>query len=132
MAERTEEPCDHFVASSAFPVEAEDRGGTSKRASPEGTTCVDCHYWLPFGPMPQVGECDNPLSKHFKRPAFADKPTENCFVTRSLEGLEFLWCQSHRQTIYFAEVPEHKSCRIFVGTVSLPVEEQAELTLAGD
>jgi hypothetical protein len=93
---------------------------------------MDCHYWFPLGIMPQVGECGNPSSRHFKRPAFADKPSENCFVARSLAGLEFLWCQTHRTTIYFAEAPAHKECRLFVTSVNLPVEEQAELTLAGD
>jgi hypothetical protein len=65
-------------------------------------------------------------------PTFANKPTEDCFVDRSLEGLEFLWCQSHRQTIHVSELFDHRGCSVFVGSASLPVEDQAELTLAGD
>jgi hypothetical protein len=106
---------------------AEERG-----ARRQGTTCQDCHYWLPFPPIPRVGECDSPSSEHFRRPTFSDKPTERCFVVRSLEGLEFMWCQSHRQTIHSTELPEHWSCRVFISSASLPVEDQAELTLAGD
>ena len=93
---------------------------------------MECHYWFPLGIMPQVGECGNPASRSFERPTFADKPSESCFVARSLAGLEFLWCQTHRQTIYFAEAPAHKGCRLFASSVNLPVDEQAELTLAGD
>jgi hypothetical protein len=79
-----------------------------------------------------MGECDNPSSRYFGKPTFSDKPTEDCFVVRSLEGLEFMWCQSHRQTIYFTELPDHRDCAVFVSSVNLPVEDQAELTLAGD
>ena len=93
---------------------------------------MDCHYWLPLALMPRVGQCDNPASKHFRSPEFSDKPTEGCFVKRSLDGLEFMWCQSHRQTIYSAELPDHRSCRVFVSSMSLPVEDEMELTLAGD
>jgi hypothetical protein len=82
--------------------------------------------------MPRVGQCDNPDSQHFKSPEFSDKPVEGCFVTRSLDRLEFMWCQSHRQTIYSGELPEHKGCLVFVSSVSLPVEDEMELTLAGD
>lgn len=53
-------------------------------------------------------------------------------MERSLEGLEFMWCQTHRQTIYAAEFPGHAGCEVFVSSVGLPVEDQAELTLAGD
>ena len=97
-----------------------------------GTVCVDCHYWRPFDLLPRVGECDNPSSRHFSQPTYSDKPTEDCFVAKSLEGLEFMWCRSHRQTIYIAELPDHKGCDVFASSASLPVEEQAELTLAGD
>jgi hypothetical protein len=82
--------------------------------------------------MPQVGECDNPSSRHYRKPAFANKQTEDCFVERSLEGLEFVWCQSHRQTVYVTDLPDHGACSVFVKSASLPVEDQAELTLAGD
>jgi hypothetical protein len=98
----------------------------------EGTTCVNCQYWFPFELMPRVGQCDNPSSENFRRPEFSDKPTEECFVERSLEGLDFVWCQTHRQTIYSAEIPDHPGCRIFVSSVSVPVEDEVELTLAGD
>ena len=82
--------------------------------------------------MPQVGQCDNPSSRHFRRPAFADKLTEECFVTRSLDDLEFMWCQTHRQTIHATDLPYHGSCGLYVSSVSLPVEDSMELTLAGD
>jgi hypothetical protein len=98
----------------------------------ERSNCVGCHHWVPLASMPQVGECGNPASSNFKRSIFGDRATENCFLARSLEGLEFVWCQTHRQTIYSAELRDHKYCRLFMGTVNLPVEEQAELTLAGD
>jgi hypothetical protein len=99
---------------------------------PSGTTCIFCHYWLPFESIPYVGQCDNPSSRLFEKPAFSDKPTEECFVTRDLGGLEFMWCQSHHQTIHSAELPDHASCRLFVSSVSLPVEDEMELTFAGD
>ena len=93
---------------------------------------MQCHYWLPFGTMPSVGQCDNHDSRHFKSPEFADKPVEGCFVRRSVGGLDFVWCQSHRQTIYSEELPEHRGCLIFVGSAGIPVEDEMELTLAGD
>ena len=93
---------------------------------------MECHYWLPFEIMPSVGQCDNPDSEHFRSPEFADKPVEGCFVTRSLDGLDFMWCQSHRQTIYSEELPQHRGCLVFVSSVTLPVEDEMELTLAGD
>ncbi len=82
--------------------------------------------------MPHVGQCDNPSSRYFRRPAFSDKRTEECFVVRSLDDLEFMWCQTHRQTIYSADLPDHRRCSVFVSSVSLPVEDEAELTMAGD
>ena len=82
--------------------------------------------------MPRVGQCYNPSSRHFEKPTYSDKPTEDCFVTRTLKGQEFLWCQSHRQTIYNTELPDHEGCSVFISSASLPVEDQAELTLAGD
>ena len=91
-----------------------------------------CHYWFPFELMPRMGQCYNLSSRHFGVPEFSDKPTEECFVERSLEGLDFMWCQNHRQTIYRAELPDHRDCFVFVSSVGLPVEDQAELTLAGD
>jgi hypothetical protein len=91
-----------------------------------------CHYWLPFELMARVGQCDNPSSRHYRSPTFDDKPTDECFVSRSLNGLEFMWCQSHRQTIYSAELAAHRDCRVFISSMSLPVEDQMELTLAAD
>jgi hypothetical protein len=111
---------------------AEDRGSSGSAPTRSGTVCEECHYWLPFDMMSHVGQCDNPSSRYYSRAAFSDKPTEGCFVKRSLEGLEFMWCQSHRQTIYSSELPDHRGCRIFVSSVSLPVEDQMELTLAAD
>jgi hypothetical protein len=96
------------------------------------TICEACHYWLPFETMSQVGQCDNPASRHFGWAEFADKRTEKCYAKRTLGDLEFMWCQSHRQTIYSTDLPEHESCRVYVSSVSLPVEDEMELTLAGD
>ena len=128
MAVGTEDTCEQYARSAGAPSgRPETRSPFARR-----TVCEDCHYWLPFEMMPRVGECDNPASRYFRSPEFSDKPTEGCFVTRSLDGLEFMWCQSHRQTIYSRELPEHGKCRVFVSSVSLPVEEEMELTLAGD
>ena len=128
MATGSASPCDQFAPSGeAQAGETDMRGPSAQR-----TTCIDCHYWLPFASMPRVGQCDNPASKHFRSPEFSDKSTEECYITRSLEGLEFMWCQSHRQTIYSTELSDHRSCRVFVSSVSLPVEDEMELTLAGD
>jgi hypothetical protein len=96
------------------------------------TTCMNCHFWLPFDLMPRVGQCENPSSRSFGRPEFSDRPAKQCFVERSLEGLDFVWCQTHRQTIYSAEIPAHRGCWLFVGAATLPAEEEAEVTLAGD
>lgn len=128
MAVGAADPCDQYVSSrDAPPGRPESRDSSLRR-----TTCEDCHYWLPFELMPRVGQCDNPASAHFRSPEFSDKPTEGCFETRSLGELEFMWCQSHRQTIYSAELPDHRDCRVFVSSASLPVEDEMELTLAGD
>ena len=97
-----------------------------------GNVCESCEYWFPFSTMPRVGECENPSSRHFGMPAFSDKTTEECFVRRSLEGLEFMWCQTHRETIHSSDLALHKECRLFPNAAALPVEEQVELTLAGD
>jgi hypothetical protein len=125
------EPCNfHAAKTAAFAeVRAESAGGALTQS---GTICEECHYWLPFDLMSHVGQCDNPSSRYYRRAAFSDKPTEGCFAKRSLEGLEFMWCQSHRQTIYSSELPDHRGCRIFVTSVSLPVEDEMELTLAAD
>lgn len=96
------------------------------------TYCEQCHYWLPFETMPSVGQCDNPSSKYFGKPAFSDKPTEECYAQRTLVGSEFLWCQTHRETIYMAELPDHGGCRVFTKPAILPVEDEMELTVAGD
>jgi len=107
------------------------KGGLPGGSKIRDTTCLLCHYWFPSDLMPRVGECDNPSSRYYQKLAFSDKQTEDCFVARSLEGLEFMWCQNHRQTIYFTELPDHGACSVFVKSASLPVEDQAELTLAG-
>ena len=96
-----------------------------------GTTCVDCHYWLPFSLLPRIGECDNQSSTHFRKPVFSDKAAEDCFLRRSLEGLEFMWCLTHQETIHYTDMPYHGGCRIFSGSANLPVEDQAEMTLPG-
>ena len=120
MAIGTGEHCESFELAGSPP----SAGG--------GGTCESCQYWLPFSTMPRVGQCDNHSSKHFGMPAFSDKPTERCFVTRSLEGLEFMWCQTHRETIHTTDLPYHGGCRVYPASASLPVEDSAELTLAGD
>ena len=120
-------PCDVYVPSGGPPPERDPKG-----RPPQRSACEACHYWLPFATMPRVGQCDNPGSRHFREPEFSDKPTEECFVARTLDGLEFMWCESHRQTIYSAELPYHRGCRVFVSSVTLPVEDEMELTLAGD
>jgi len=128
-------PCEYAVrgpAPDAGSGGAEPTRDRSREPRVGGTTCALCHYWLPLSLMPQLGECDNPSSRHFRRPEFSDKPTEECFVERSLEGLEFMWCQSHRQTIYYGELADHGGCLVYVNAAGLPVEDEAELTLAGD
>jgi hypothetical protein len=94
--------------------------------------CSSCFYWQPLESIPCLGECENSSSRSFKRPTFSDKPVEECFVTRSLDDVEFVWCQTHRQTIHSSELPDHRDCRLFAGTALLPVEDMVEFTLAGD
>ena len=125
MAVADGEGCDQYTPSVEAPSEL--GGPTSK-----GATCSECHYWFPLESMVRIGRCDNTDSAHFRAPEFGDKAAEGCFVARSLEGLEFAWCQSHRQTIHSHEFPSHRGCRVFVSTVNLPVEDEMELTLAGD
>jgi hypothetical protein len=134
MAIGTGEHCEYFAAAPTAAGFASPGGvkGTREHIGQGPTTCESCHYWLPFGMMPQVGQCDNLSSLHFGRPAFSDKLTEECFVTRSLDDLEFMWCQTHRQTIHSTDLPYHRSCSLYVSSVSLPVEDSMELTLAGD
>jgi hypothetical protein len=128
MAVESSDNCEHYVSSSTAPEERPSPWGPPAA----GKFCLECHYWIPFETMPRIGQCDNPDSRHFRSMEFGDKPVEGCFVTRSLDRLDFMWCQSHRQTIYSAELPEHRGCLIFVSSVSLPVEDEMELTLAGD
>jgi len=128
MAVESADSCEQYVPSSTPPAERPSPWGPPSG----GRTCLECHYWLPFEMMPSVGQCDNPDSQHFRSPEFADKPVEECFIRRTLDRLDFMWCQSHRQTIYSEELPEHKRCLVFVSSVSLPVEDEMELTLAGD
>ncbi len=130
MAIGTGEHCEYFAALPAGPADREPREPVGPR--PGGTSCESCHYWYPFGSMPRVGECDNPSSRHFRSPEFSDKPTEACYVRRSLDDLEFMWCQTHRQTIHSTDVPDHELCSLYVSSVSLPVEDQMEFTVAGD
>lgn len=134
MSFEATEPCECYLSSSAS--RAAESGGSrtaDSAGSPHsGTVCYECHYWLPSVLMPRVGRCDNPSSRHYGRPAFSDKPTESCFAERSLEGLDFVWCETHRRTVYSAELSEHRGCRVFVSSATLPVEEEMELTLAGD
>ena len=128
-------PCEYYATGEGLVLESpgsEPGRGVPKGPRPGGTTCVYCHYWFPFELMPRMGQCYNLSSRYFGMAEFSDKPTEECFVERSLEGLDFMWCQSHRQTIYTTELPDHKECSVFVSSVGLPVEDQAELTLAGD
>ena len=127
MAVGSADSCEHYVQSGIDP-----EARPSPWGPPVGRTCQECHYWFPFELMPSVGQCDNPDSGHFGSPEFANKAVEGCFAKRSLEGLDFMWCQSHRQTIYTDELPEHRGCLVFVSSVGLPVEDEMELTLAGD
>lgn len=108
------------------------KGSSFRGEGSPNATCEACHFWLPYDLIPSVGRCENPSSLHCGKPEFSDKPTERCFVPRSLAGLEFMWCQDHRQTIYWAELPAHRGCRVYVASAGLPVEDQMELTLAGD
>ena len=128
MAVESADSCERYAPSSSDP----DTRSSPWGQPPRERTCLECHYWLPFETMPSVGQCDNPDSQHFRSPEFADKPVEGCFVTRSLDGLDFMWCQSHRQTIYSEELPDHRECLVFVSSAGLPVEDEMELTLAGD
>ena len=122
--------CEYFASPGAGPGGGEPREPLAPR--PGGTTCESCHYWYPFGTMPRVGQCDNPSSRHFGSPEFSDKHTEECYVVRFLGDLEFMWCQTHRETIHATDLSRHQSCSVYVSSVSLPVEEQVELTVAGD
>lgn len=127
-------PCEYYVDINK--PRGLDRGFSTnpgrRVTSRPGSICEECQYWLPFELMPRIGQCDNPSSRHFGGPAFSDKPTEECFVERSLEGLDFMWCETHRMTIFSAELPNHRGCRVFASSAILPVEEEMELTLAGD
>ena len=125
MAVGAVDVCDQYALSSATPPER-------PRSPPRGSTCSECHFWFPLELAPRMGRCDNHDSSHFGEPEFADKLVESCFVVRSLEGVEFAWCQNHRQTIHSSELPAHGGCRVFVNVASLPVEDEMELTLAGD
>ena len=106
--------------------------GSSEPVRNAGATCESCQYWLPFSTMPRVGECENSSSRYYRRPTFSDKPTEACFITRSLQGIEFLWCQTHRETIDSTDLPYHAGCLVYPAAATLPVEDEVELTVAGD
>ena len=83
-------PCEYY-ADSGVPGRLgrhRIRGVKSKAPRRGTTTCVKCHYWLPYEMMPHLGQCDNPTGRLFGRPTFSDKPTEECYVDRSLDGLD--------------------------------------------
>ena len=101
-------------------------------AEDKACLCNSCHYWRPLEWVSYLGECENPASRSYRRPVFSDKPTEECYTTRSLENLDFVWCQSHRETIPSLELPDHRVCKLYAGSAVFPVEEMAEFTVAGD
>lgn len=114
------------------PTRTVSRGPSRGREEGLSETCVECHFWYPHSLGLRVGECANPSSTHYGKPTFHDKSAEGCFVTRSFDGLEFMWCEDHRETIYMAELPRHRGCHIFVASANMPVEDEIEFTLAGD
>lgn len=130
------EPCEYFelapVGVGHPGTEVTGSVPESGNSLQEATMCGSCHYWLPLDSIPYLGECENQSSRTFRRPTFSDKPTEECYVARSLEGLDFVWCQTHRRTIPSEEVDDHRNCRLFVSSASLPVEDLCEFTMAGD
>lgn len=122
----------HLYGALKEPRGSEEYGHASRSRPQPHTTCETCHYWHPYEFISSVGLCASPTSRHRGESAFCDKPTEDCFVRRSLAGLDFMWCQDHRQTVHSSELVAHSGCRVFVSSTSLPVEDQMELTLAGD
>jgi hypothetical protein len=94
--------------------------------------CEDCHHWYPLDTMPHLGECRNPSSPHNLKPIFWDKVSEDCFKERALEGEEFVWCETCRETIPSSTLGEHRSHKVFLGSSQFPVDEMVEATLAGD
>lgn len=96
-------------------------------AASQTVTCERCHYWQPLESMPSVGECCS-----LKKPVFADQTVEACFLQRSSNDLEFMWCRTHRRTIHSTEFADHRDCSVFVAAAKLPVEDLVEFTMAGD
>ena len=94
--------------------------------------CEDCHDWFPLDTMPHIGECHSSSSPFNLKPIFWDKASGDCFKERTLEGEEFLWCETCRETIPGAARGEHKSHNLFIGSSHIPVDEMVEATLAGD
>lgn len=97
-----------------------------------GRRCEECNGWYPFDVMPLLGECRNPASPNHKKPVFWDRTSGACFEERSLEGADFLWCGTCRQTIHVSELERHTTHRLFAGSSQSPVEDLLEFTLAGD
>ncbi len=79
-----------------------------------------------------LGECAKPEGGNGRSSAFADTSAGRCFETRSLQGLELVWCQTCRKTISRAELSEHMDCTVYTEAAQFPVEDMMELTVAGD
>lgn len=126
MSMAANEHCEYYTSTSGSLTTPRGLGVS------EGNTCEECHHWLPYEMMPHVGICDNRSSRYYRRPAFSDKHAEGCFATRSLKDVEFMWCRTHRETFSSVDISEHRSCDIFVSSAILPVEDEMELTVAGD
>jgi len=94
--------------------------------------CGECHHWRPLDVMSSLGECTNRDSEFFHRPLFRSATAPHCFVARDLKKGEFLWCDRCKQTVLDNEVDRHEGHALFIGTAQFPVEENREITHAGD
>jgi hypothetical protein len=82
--------------------------------------------------MSSLGECRNRDSDFFRRPVFRANASPSCFKARELRNEEFLWCDKCKQTVADNEFGAHAGHPLYIGAAQYSVEDNMELTHAGD
>jgi hypothetical protein len=82
--------------------------------------------------MSTLGECGSRDSDFYRRPIFRVNASPNCFKTRDLRKEEFLWCDKCKTTVAVNELAGHTDHSLFIGAAQYSVEDNLELTHAGD
>lgn len=82
--------------------------------------------------MSSLGECKSRDSEYFKKPIFRTNPSPKCFRARDLREAEFLWCDKCKEMVSDQMLAKHTGHPLFIGTAQYSVEDNLEVTQAGD